>query len=56
MRKKWRALRAATRAVEHAGRWLRAFERSWPQDAAKHVQEWRELKAKVDAILRKVNE
>lgn len=56
LRKKWRALKAATKAVEQAGRWLRAFERRWPADAAKGVEEWLALKAKVEALIFKSRE
>jgi hypothetical protein len=43
-------------AVEHAGKWLQAFEHRWPEGAKQGLQDWAEMKGEVEAVIRKVNE
>jgi hypothetical protein len=56
LRKQWRALRAALKAVESAGKWLQAFQRSWPGRASEGMEEWPKIKERVGDVLDKVRD
>jgi hypothetical protein len=56
LRQQWRALRAATLAVEAAGQWLAELKKRWPRGGAESMLEWERMKRQLQDLIRRVGE